>query len=196
MKNFLLASGFICVMMIAGCANSPPTKFYMLSSPPDIGEMTGKTDDGCPTVGVGPIELPQYLTRAQIATSTSENEISYAEFDQWAQPLPGNFSHVITQNLSKLVCAKAIYQFPWIMPEHPDYRVRVQVITMTGNPGGKAFLDAWWMVSGSKENKVIVSKRSSYSEPVQGQDYGALVQAYSKILASLSRDIAKAIPGR
>ena len=194
MKNFLTA--LITVILLAGCASSPPTKYYMLSSTPDIREMTGRTDDVCPTIGIGPIDLPQYLARAQIATTSSENEISYADFDQWAQPLPSSFSHVISQNLSKLTCAKAIYQFPWIMPEHPDYRVRVQVITMTGNPGGKAFLDVWWTISGSKENKVIVFKRSNYSEPVPGQDYGALVQAYSKILASLSRDIAKAIPGR
>jgi uncharacterized protein len=194
MKNFLFASGLVLIMMIAGCANSPPTRFYMLSSTPDIREMTGKTDNGCPTIGVGPIEIPQYLARAQIATSASENEINYAEFDQWAQPLPGNFSHVIAENLSRLACTRAVYQFPWTWPEYPDYRVRVDVLFMAGNPGGKAFLDAWWTVSETKEKKVIVSTRSQYSESIQGQDYGALVQAYSKILASLSRDIAKAIP--
>jgi len=194
MKYFLLL--LAGVMLLAGCASSPPIRFYMLSSTPDIREMAGKTDENCPTIGVGPIELPQYLSRAQIATAPSENEVSYADFDQWAQPLPGNFSHVITENLSRLVCTKAVYQFPWIMPEHPDYRVRMQVITMTGNPGGKAFMDVWWTISGGNDNKVKVSTRSRYSEPVQGQDYTALVQAYSKILASLSRDIAKTVPGR
>lgn len=183
------------VTLLAGCASSPPTRFYMLSSTPDIREMADKTDKTCPTIGVGPIELPQYLSRAQIATAPSENEVGYADFDQWAQPLPGNFSHVIAENLSRLACTGAVYQFPWIMPEHPDYRVRVQVVTMTGNPGGKAFIDAWWTVSG-KDQKVMTSTRSRYSEQVQGQDYTALVQAYSRILTALSKDIAKAIPGR
>ena len=194
MKYFLLL--LAGVTLLAGCASSPPTRFYMLNSTQDIREMTARTDNNCPTIGVGPIELPQYLSRAQIATAPSENEVSYADFDQWAQPLPGNFSHVIAENLSKLVCTKAVYQFPWIMPEHPDYRVRIQVVTMTGNPGGTAFVDSWWTVSDSKEKKLTVSNRSRYSEPVRGQDYTALVQAYSKILASLSRDIAKAIPSR
>ena len=117
MKNFLFASGLVLIMMIAGCANSPPTRFYMLSSTPDIREMPGKTDNSCPTIGVGPIEIPQYLARAQIATAASENEISYAEFDQWAQPLPGNFSHVIAENLSRLACTRAVYKFPWTWPE-------------------------------------------------------------------------------
>ena len=192
MKYFL---SLAMIILLAGCASSPPTRYYMLNSTPDIKEMAGKTDNNCPTVGVGPIELPQYLSRAQIATAPSENEVSYADFDQWAQPLPGNFSHVIAGNLSKLTCTKAVYQFPWIMPEHPDYRVRIQVVTMTGNPGGTALLDAWWTISG-KDNKVMVSLRSRYSEPVQGQDYTSLVQAYSRILASLSRDIAKAVPGK
>ncbi len=192
MKNFLSATAFaVMLLMIAGCASSPATRFYVLSSIP---EMPARTNERCATIGVGPIEVPHYLMRSQIVTASSENEINYAGFDQWAEPLPGNFSQVITENLSKLVCTRGAYQFPWTGHEPPDYRVRIQIIAMTGNPGEKAFIDAWWTVT-DKDKKVVASTRSRYTEPVQGSDYRALVQAYSKILAALSRDIAKVIPG-
>jgi uncharacterized protein len=198
MKNFLSTSILVgaMVMTIAGCGSSPATKFYVLSSPSDIQQMAGKTDDSCPAIGVGPIIMPEHLTKPQIATTPSENEVAYSPFDQWAQPLSGNFAHVLAENLSKLVCNEAVYQFPWTGTHEPDYRVRVEVISMTGSMGLKAFMDAWWTISETKEKKTILSRRTHYSESVRGQDYQALAQAYSKILAAFSRDIAKAIPSQ
>jgi uncharacterized protein len=198
MKNFLSTSILVGVMAmtIAGCGSSPATRFYVLSSPPDIQQMEGKTDDRCPAIGVGPIVMPEHLTKPQIATTLSENEIAYSPFDQWAQPLPGNFAHVLVENLSKLACNKAVYQFPWTGTHEPDYRVRVEVISMTGNMGSKASMEAWWSISETKAKKTILSRRTYYSESVRGQDYQALTQAYSKILAAFSRDIAKAIPSQ
>ena len=193
MKNFLsMAALGVMLLMIAGCASSPATRFYVLSSIPEI---PAKTDQSCVTIGVGPIEMPHYLMRTQIAATSSENEITYAEFDQWVQPLSSNFSHVVTENISKLICTRAAYQFPWSGQELPDYRIRIEVIAMTGNPGAKAFMDAWWTVT-DKDKKVVASTRSRYTEPVQGSDYRALVQAYSRIMATLSRDIAKVVPVR
>ena len=197
MKKFLFLSGLAWVVLsvMAGCANSPATRFYVLSSPPDIKELAGKTNDNCPTIGVGPIVVPAYLTKSQIATTPSENEIGYAPFDQWAQPLPGNLSHVLAENLSKLACNKAVYQFPWTGAQEPDYRVRVEIVSMTGTLESKASMEASWTVRGSKEKKVILSRKRRYSESVRGQDYQALVQAYSLILVSLSRDMAETVPG-
>jgi len=149
MKNFLSMSALGCVMLwVAGCANSPATRFYVLSSPPDMQQMAGKTDDKCPAIGIGPVIVPAHLAKPQIATSASENEILYAPFDQWAQPLPDNFSNILVENLSKLVCNKALYQFPRTGGHEPDYRVRVEIISMIGNLDSKAFMEIWWAVSG------------------------------------------------
>jgi uncharacterized lipoprotein YmbA len=194
MKNFLCAGLGIVLMTLVGCANSPATRFYMLNSTPDIMEMAGKTDDRCAVIGIGPVEMPSYLTRLRIATASSDNEINYAEFDHWAQPLSDNISQVMAENLARLVCTRVVYRFPWMVPEQPDYRVRMEVTTMTGSLLNlKAVMEVWWTIS-DKDKKVIVSRKSRYVEPVPGEDYKALAQAYSKILATFSRDVAKAIP--
>ena len=198
MKNFLSISGLVGVMLlvIAGCAQSPATRFYVLSSPPDMKEMKDKTGDNCPSIGIGPVVVPAHLMKQQIATTASDYEVVYAPFDQWAQPLPGNISHVLAESLSKLACTRAVYQFPWVGAHEPDYRVRVEIISMTANQDSKAFMEAWWTVSEGKDKKVILQKKTRYSESVEGQGYQALVQAYSRLLAALSRDIAKAVPNR
>ena len=74
----------------------------------------------------------------------------------------------------------------------PDYRVEVELLTMDGTLGRTVSLEAWWSVSHGAE-KARVTRKSSYSEPVAGQDYEALVQAQSRALAALSRDIAGAL---
>jgi uncharacterized protein len=74
----------------------------------------------------------------------------------------------------------------------PDYRVEVELLKMDGTPGRNFSLEAWWSVSNSAD-KARVIRQSSYSEAVGGQDYEALVQAHSRALAALSRDIVGAL---
>jgi uncharacterized lipoprotein YmbA len=63
---------------------------------------------------------------------------------------------------------------------------------MDGMLGRTVSLEAWWSVSYGTE-KARVTRKSSYSEPVAGQDYDALIQAHSRALAALSRDISGAL---
>ena len=48
---------------------------------------------------------------------------------------------------------------------------------------------------GSKEKKVILSRKRRYSESVRGQDYQALVQAYSLILVLIEQGYGRDCPG-
>ena len=196
MKNFrsLVLIAGIVMLTVMGCSGTPPTRFYILSPSPDLKGTEPKTGEACPTIGVGPVDVPAYLARPQMATTASENEIGYAPFDQWAQPLADNFSLVLAENVSKLVCNRWVYRFPWTGSDHPNYRVRVEVISMTGRLGKEAIVDVRWTVSDTGEKKVIRQERARYTEPVPDNDYSSLARAYSAALASLSKDIAKALP--
>ena len=63
-----------------GCAAFAPradtSSFYILAALPEVDLAADKTTTGLKTnysVGIGPIELPGYLDRQQIATRTSTN---------------------------------------------------------------------------------------------------------------------------
>ena len=93
-----------------GCAafapRADPSSFYILGALPEADFAADKNTAGVKanfTVGLGPIELPGYLDRQQIATRTSTNRLSYSETDRWAAPLAESFSRVLGQNISHLL---------------------------------------------------------------------------------------------
>lgn len=149
--------------------------------------------DRCVLIGIGPIEIPDYLYQLKIATRITPNEIKFAEFDRWAEPLKDNLTRVFAQNLSSLVCTKEISFFPWRGGIPMDYWVEMKIIRFDGKPGDQVVLDAWWRLLSGDGKTMLQSKRSSFSEPVGGGDYKSLVLAHSQALGALSRDIAEAI---
>jgi uncharacterized lipoprotein YmbA len=149
-------------------------------------------DETCIAISVGPIELPDYVDRSQIVTRISPNKLSLAEFDQWAEPLKENFSRVLMENLSTLLCADPITLYPSRGPTDTDYRVEVEVIRIDGRLDGQATLVARWIILEEKDGTAIFTWKSKLSSPVQGDDYEALVAAQSQTIEALSRHIAEA----
>ena len=186
----------ILLVAIYGCARSPSSRFYLLDSlvsPAAAPEGKNVLDNRCVSIGIGPIEIPDYLDRAQIVTRVTPNEIKLAEYDRWAEPLKDSFTRVLAKNLSTLLCVKEISFFPWRREIPRDYQIEVKVIRFDGSPGDKVVLEAWWTLLSGDGKTLLESKRSSFSEPAGGRDYKSLVAAQSRNLASLSREIAEAI---
>jgi len=182
------------LMYLAGCASSAPTRFYVLSPLASTqAESQALKDEGCVAIGIGPVELPAYLDRPQIVTRVSENELNLAEFDKWAEPLKENFSRVLMENMSSLLCADAISIFPWKGPTPIDYQVEVTVIRMDANVGGNATLVARWAIFKENDRKMLLTRQSSFSRLINSEGYKALVSAQSRTIADLSREIAEAI---
>ena len=182
------------LLTVLGCASSPPSRFYVLS-PLSGSAPEGKpsASDRCVSIGIGPIEIPDYLDRPQIVTHVTPNEIKLAEFERWAEPFKDSFMRVLAQNLSSLVCTKEISFFPWRREIPMDYRVEMKIIRFDGNPGGKVILETWWRLLSGDGKTMLQSKRSNFSEPVGGGDYKSLVLAHSNALGALSREIAETI---
>jgi uncharacterized protein len=200
MKNFINSSGktltCLLIMILAGCASSPPSRFYLLS--PVSNESSGShrsNDAECVTISIGHVRLPEYTNRPQIVTFTSQNELTRAQFDLWAEPLQDTFARVMAENLTRLLCIKKVY-LPWMRSIKPDYLVEVEVLGLNGNLGTTAFLQVEWTIRGGAELRELIQRRSIYREPVQTPSYSALVQTYSNMVGQLSRDLAKAVEGQ
>jgi uncharacterized lipoprotein YmbA len=177
-----------------GCTGSPSSRFYLLSSLSRTGqEAKAPTDENCPSIGIGPISVPGYLDQPQVVTRTTGNELLLAEFDRWAEPLRENFTRVLSQNISTLLCTKSVVLFPWQRRIPVDYRIEMDVLRFDGTLGGNASLEAWWRVFSGDGRKMLVAKKSSFSEPVDGKDFGSLISAQSRALGRLSSEIAEAI---
>jgi len=199
MKNYffrwlvVIISGTLWVVL-NGCTSSPRAKFYLLSTPAtESPEANASADNRCLSIGVGPINIPDYLDRPQIVTRTTPNEISLAEYDRWSESLKDNITRVLAKNLSVLLCTKTIMVFPWKGGTPLDYRIEMRVLRLDGSLGGNVFLEASWIVLSGDGKKMLFVKESNFTEATGGKDYNSLVGAQSRALHQLSGEIAEAL---
>lgn len=193
-RNFVI--GIIFLLILGGCSLKPsaPTKFYMLSplATPGVEKKDGPCEE-CMAIGIGPIYLAAYLDRPEIVTRVTPNELKLADFDNWAEPLKGNFTQVLIENISRLLPSEQIAVYPWKESLIMDYRINIEIIQMDGKLGESAALVTQWIVINSSSKSILFTKRSRYTEPVGKPGYPALVAAESRMVADFSRDIAQVI---
>jgi uncharacterized lipoprotein YmbA len=178
-------------LMLGGCATSPPAQYYTLAplQPPAVKAASVPTF----TVAVGPVITPDLLQRPQIATRTSDHQISFSDFHKWAGTLADETKRVLVVNLNALLSGARAAVTTDDMAIDPDYRVVVNINRFDGLPGGSVWLNAVWTLKEQKGKMAIAVNQSVIEEPVSGQGYPDLVSAQSRAIGQLSREIAAGI---
>jgi len=185
----------LLLMGLPACVGSAPTRFYILSPIEGGGlDTQGKAAAGPrATIGIGPVAFPAYLDRQQIVTRVTNNELHLSGFEEWAEPLKDNVARVLVEDLSALLPADSFTVFPFRGPDRVDWQVKVEIIRLDGMLGGNALLLAQWSIYAQENNERLMEKKSRFSQPTAGPDYGDLAAAYSRVVEALSRELAGAI---
>jgi uncharacterized lipoprotein YmbA len=194
LRAIVLILGFLGIVL-SGCASTPSTRFFVLSSVYDPGKMRSLEGERCYALAIGPVRVSEYLNQPEIVTRINQNEVRLDEFAKWAEPLENNVSRVLADNLRSLLCIRSIAVAPWRGRPLIDYRIDVNVIQMDGQLGENASLEISWSIGDGADRKKppLFTKISTYEEPIKGGDYASFVAAQSRNVASLSRDVAGAI---
>jgi uncharacterized lipoprotein YmbA len=180
------------ILIMSSCSTGPPTRLYVLTSlarVESVPQAMGRRDVA---IGVGPVELPQYVNRLQIVTGDNSPELQSSYSAQWAEPLQDGFTRVLAENLSLLLATDRVVIFPW-KSFVPEYQVVIEVTRFVGQTGGEVSLAALWSILSKNGKDVLVSKKSSFHESTGSSEYAALAAAMSRTVAALSRDIAAAV---
>ncbi len=180
----------------AGCAQTPPTTFYILSSlPPAAGESPA-TARGKLSLGIGPVTLPAYLDRPQVVSLASANRLQLAEFHKWAGPLQQDFSRVVAENLSILLATDRVFIMPQRRATPINYQVTFEINRFDADLDGTVSLVTRWNILGKEGRKLLATRKSSITEAsASGNDKEAVVAAMSRALGGLSREVATALKG-
>ena len=197
-KGRLLNTGLTIILglvFLAGCRSATsPVEFYTLSPLASVSEadkVAGLGDNI--TIGVGPVQLPKIIDRPQIITRIGPNKINVDEFHRWAGSVYEDFLRVVTMNLSTLLQSNRVVAYPWEDYLDPDYRIYMEVQQFDGRLGQYVQLVITWTITAREAREILLVRKSSIKEPVQGEDFDAFVAAKSRILGTLSRQIAKGI---
>ena len=144
------------------------------------------------TIGIGPIEFPDYLRRPEVVTRTSPNELHLAAEKRWGEPLDKNFSRVLSENLSQLLNTQQLEKYPWPRRTQIDYQIAVEVQRFETTADNQAQLVARWIIKDGSSGKDLYASETTASTPV-GSSETAASAALSTDLATLSRDIASQV---
>jgi uncharacterized lipoprotein YmbA len=176
------------VAVAAGCASSPPTHFYTLSS-------TASADGSAALQGgilVGPVTVPSTVNQPQIVAQLAPNRVEMEDFERWAAPLDESIGRAVAGDLAVLLGTPEVAVAPFANFV-AAYRVTISVQRFESVPGDSALVEAVWTVRKGAAEDGTRSGRTVAREAAPGKDYASLAAAHSRALAKLSADIAAAI---
>ena len=173
-------------LLLIGCGSSPPNNYYVLSAQ----EFPAATAD-TPAIGVGPIEVPEYLIRQNLVYNHDENTLHIFSLDLWGEPLVDGIQRVMALNLSGLLHTQNMRFFPWNPQRAPDYGVKVNLLQLDANEN-EAMIKAEWLVYRPTNGESVKRRISQLKLPLPSgaSEPEQVAEAYSKLLLQLSEIIA------
>jgi uncharacterized lipoprotein YmbA len=183
------------VASLAGTAcfgpKSDPTTFWVLT--PVVAPVAGSGPVG-PSVGLGPVTVPEYLARPQIVTRVDEHQVLVDEFSRWAEPLDDMLAATLAEQIRAEVRPVSLVRYPWRASQIPDLSVRVQVSRFEPGASGDVLLQATWQVV-DRDGKQLSAHTGEYRVPA-GQTVKEAVAAMSTAAERLGKEISGALRAR
>ncbi|MDJ0950420.1 MAG: PqiC family protein [Alphaproteobacteria bacterium] len=199
-----VATVVAAVAILGACGESPPSRFYTLTSLGDVkAAATPSPETAKLAIGVGPIDLPEYVDRPEVVVRVASNKVDVLDFDKWTGSLGDRVTFVLAENLSILLGTEQIAFSPVRRGVPIDYQVSAEVIRFDRDTDGNVYLVALWSLFGEDGDFLIMTRKTRISKPVTdgppvadqppGPDVNATAKAMSEALADWSREIAAEI---
>lgn len=188
----------ILALIPAGCSNilapqKDATHYFILSALTPANVTTAPVDTLI--VGLGPVGVPDYLSRAEMVTRISNDRVDVSSTNRWAEPLDISFRRVLAHDLAIALGGAQVVVFPWL-GETPKFRYRlvVTVDRFEADAQGIARLDARWTISDGTTGRVLDSSNSAINVPGSaGESTTAAVSGLNQAASEFASQLAAAI---
>ena len=176
------------MLTLAGCASSPPTRFYMLDAVSSASNASSSLYAGAP-IQVGHVDLPGMLDRASLVTHDTGERLVVSDQDRWAAPLDELIRRALTQDLRErlqpgLVLAPGD-------PTPPNVRtLTLNVQQFMADETGRVELDVDWTVQQRRESD---TRHATIYATATDQKGEAVAAAMSRALAELADRITNSL---
>ena len=198
-----LLPGVMVVLLLAGCSllrpQADPTRFYILTGPPAVTEPPARSELRGLRIGLQPVEIPAYLRGKSMVVRSGTNEIHFAEFDRWAEPLEQGITQVIKETLRSAPNVESVslnsYGKGFL-----DCEVAITILAcegVRGEPGMSSIrFAAAWEIRGSGTNATASIRGGFSAKSVTwgGSGYTQLAERLSEAIAEAARALAADLP--
>jgi len=202
MRRLPVALACVALFGIAACSlgtvlqpTADPSKFYVLT-PMDVSArgipITYSASRGPRELelGLGPVKFPAYLSRLELVTRSSPNQVDLSSIDRWAEPLDKNFVGVLGQNLMTLLGAH-VTTFPWFRPTNLDYQITVDITRFDTDSHGTARVIGRYEIKEPNSGGLLNSGELDVTESAHAGE--ATAATLSRALGDVSTQLADAI---
>jgi uncharacterized lipoprotein YmbA len=189
----------VMLLLLAGCGSSAPANFYLLQAQPVPASLKPPSLKPQPpavshkSIGIGPVEIPEYLDRPQLVTLTGGNTVQIHEFERWAEPLREGVTRVVTDNLAGMLATDPIEVYPWKSQLTVDYRLALTLNRFEAAADGQTTLAGWWTLYDTANRRVSLRKPVLLTGSIESNKVSAMVDGQSRLLARLCEEIAGAV---
>jgi uncharacterized protein len=198
LKTKLIALGACAIVARCSVLSPQPdrSEFFILTPVSDRAGMAANPASASPdsqlTIGVGPVDFPDYLRRLPVVTRVAANRIDLSDERRWAEPLDKNFVRVLSENLATLLDTERIEKYPWALRTKIDYQVEVDVQRFETSSDGQTQLVASWIIRDGPSDKILYASQTTAGAPAGPNELSAS-SALSSDLATLSKEIASRV---
>ena len=134
-RSFIWLLSILAIGALSGCSllqpHDDPTRFYVLTVPSAPSERAAQGKFKRWKVGLRPVEVPGYLQSKSMVVRSGTNEIHFADFDRWAEPLDQGISRVMKETLGSARNVESV-----ALNSHGedslDYEVTIQILACHG----------------------------------------------------------------
>jgi uncharacterized lipoprotein YmbA len=181
------------LLLLAACSTTPPTRFYALDAVvAPQSTSAARAGKAASAVGVKTVALPAAVDRPQFVVRTGDARVALDEFNRWAGPLRDEIARVVAGNLAADLGGPVV-TVSSVLPAPSDLVVLLDVQRFDAKQGESVEVDVVWIVRRTADEAPGRSGRSVIREPASGSGYDALVAAYNRALAGVSKEIAATI---
>jgi uncharacterized protein len=188
----------VCALVSPGClGRSPQVRQFMLGV-----ESLEPAEPGAPNVSVliGPVRLPAYLERPELARLATDGEVELDSQHRWLGSFEENFLRATSLGVARRLGSTQVVAAPANPPFPIEYSVRLHVDDLIAEAGGALRVRIRWALigpvgRGTGPLDAPSARLFTFEERRTGVDASpeARVQAYEAVLAELATRIAAAI---
>jgi uncharacterized lipoprotein YmbA len=189
------------LLLGGGCTLLKPvqstSRYYILTPTRPIRAMAGQRNEHTAgyRVQIEPIEMADYLNAKEMVVRTGTNEVLFAVFHQWAEPLDDGIRRVLAEDLQACPGVHEVLTDQTPKGSVPAFTVSIRVVACQGvrlpAQNSVEFVAVWHLADRDRilQRGVFRLKPTAWN----GRDYGELAQRLSRAIGDLAEVLAEAL---
>ncbi len=188
--------GTFALTFLTGCqilpeAQPDPTRFFLLDEPAPVASAPA-TD--AVTIGLLPIEVPVYLADSPaMAVLDNRNQVTYRDFDRWAEPLDKGMTRVLRGALANQAPIARVLAPPFPLQPERAYDLQVRIVDAAPTAAGTLRFTLSYTLSAPSGT---LYRNGNYTHPASTWDGtpADLARGLSDALTAAAQTIAGDLP--